>query len=74
VRWVGAWFFFLVAVGLGFLAVASLGAVIFSSDTDTAEGVLIGQGVVCSLLAAGSFIAGLWVIREESRGSSETQQ
>jgi hypothetical protein len=62
-RWVGAWFFFLVAVGLGFLAVASLSAVFFSSDTDTAEGVLIGQGVICLALAACSFVGGLWVLR-----------
>jgi hypothetical protein len=61
-RWVGAWFFFLVAVGLEVLAVASLSAV-FASDTDTAEGVLIRQGVVCLLLAAGSFFGGLWVLR-----------
>jgi hypothetical protein len=61
-RWLGAWFFFLVAVGLGVLAVASLSAV-FSSDTDTAEGVLIGQAVVLALLATGSFFGGLWVLR-----------
>jgi hypothetical protein len=61
-RWLGAWLFFLVAVGLGVLAVGSLGAV-FSSDTDTAEGVLIGQAVVLLLLAAGSVFGGLWVLR-----------
>ena len=62
-RWVGAWFFFLVAVGLGVLGVASLSAAFLSSDTDTAEGVLIGQGVVCLLLAAASFFGGVWVLR-----------
>lgn len=62
-RWVGWWFFLLVAVGLGFLGVASLSAVFFSSDTDTAEGVLIGQGVICLVLAACSFLCGLWMLR-----------
>jgi hypothetical protein len=64
-RWLGAAFFFLVAVGLVVLAVAVLGSV--SANSDTADGVVIGEGIVCLVLAGASTYGGFWVLRNWSR-------
>jgi hypothetical protein len=61
-RWLAASFFFLVAAAMAILAVGSFSGL--SADyKDTADGIIIGAGILFLLSAGASVFGGLWVLR-----------